>query len=159
MKKAVAKASPRPLADQPARDRIRDDLDTTLVVEAAEKSGTLITARLAMEYNRDVLVVPGSIFSENSRGNHMLIRNGATPVASSDEILDALNLLPNETRALPLEPLAPHEQIIFDLLASPRTRDDLLEESGLPASQTNVVLMTMELKGLITETGGEFHRK
>lgn len=143
----------------PSRNRIMAGLCTAiLLIEAHEKSGTLITARLAMEYNRDVLVVPGSIFSLNSKGGHMFIRSGATPVASSEEILDALDLTPGETKTIPTEPLSPHEQIIFDLLLSPTSRDDLLEESGLPPSETNIVLMTMELKGLIKEIGGEFQR-
>ncbi len=143
----------------PARNRIMAGLSRAiLVVEAHERSGTLITARLAMEYNRDVLVVPGSIFSMNSVGGHRLIRNGAIPVSSSDEILDALDLLPGETKKIRTETLSPHEEIIFKLLSEPLARDLVLEGSGLPAADTNVVLMTMELKGLIKEVGGEFQR-
>ena len=143
----------------PSRNRIMAGLcKAILVIEAHERSGTLITARLAVEYNRDVLVVPGSIFSINSKGGHKFIRIGATPVASSDEILEALGLATGETKLLPTESLTPHEQTIFDLLASPLSRDDLLEESSLPTPDGNVVLMTMELKGLIKEIGGEFQR-
>lgn len=143
----------------PQRNRIMAGLShAVLVIEAHERSGTLITARLAVEYNRDVLVVPGSIFSPNSEGNHRLIRTGATPVRTSGEILEALDLVSNETQKLPLEPLAPYEQIIFDLLKSPRTRDDLLQDSGLGIAEMNATLMTMELKGFIKESGGEFHR-
>ncbi len=64
----------------------------TLIIEAERKSGTLITARLALDYNRDVMTVPGSIFSALSTGPHYLIRNGAHPVTSPDDILELLHL-------------------------------------------------------------------
>lgn len=144
----------------PKRNRIMAGLSKAiLVVEAHERSGTLITARLATEYNRDVLVVPGPIFSPNSLGNHMLARLGATPVATSDEILDALGLTPNTTRSLPLDTLTPAELAIMNMLESPLPRDVLLEEAGLSPADGNVLLMTMELKGLIKESAGAFHRQ
>ncbi|MEX0917527.1 MAG: DNA-processing protein DprA [Candidatus Paceibacterota bacterium] len=65
----------------------------TLVIEAAERSGSLISARLASDYNRDVLVVPGDIFSEQSFGTHQFLKLGATPVTTPEDILLALNLL------------------------------------------------------------------
>jgi DNA processing protein len=77
----------------PKRNRIVTGMShATLLIEAGERSGTLISARLASEYNRDVLVVPGSIFSEQSLGTHQFLKLGATPVTTSDDILDALGL-------------------------------------------------------------------
>ena len=74
----------------PQRNRIMAGLaKATLLIEAGEKSGTLITARLAADYNRDVLVVPGSIFSKTSMGVHQFLKLGATPVTSAADILDA----------------------------------------------------------------------
>lgn len=73
------------------RNRLMAGLSTaTLIIEAQHKSGTRVTARLATEYNRDVLAVPGNIFSKNSEGTNELIRLGATPVTSSQDILEAL---------------------------------------------------------------------
>jgi len=75
----------------PQRNRIMAGLSqATLVIEAEEKSGTLITARLALDYNRDVLAVPGSILSQGSRGTNQLLRQGATPITSSEDLLGAL---------------------------------------------------------------------
>lgn len=68
----------------------------TLVVEAAEQSGTLITARMATDYNRDVLVVPGDIFSKTSAGAHQYLKLGATPVTSAEDILFALGIEPKQ---------------------------------------------------------------
>ena len=77
----------------PQRNRIMAGMShATLIIEAEKKSGTLITARLATEYNRDVLALPGSIFNTTSSGPHMLIRLGATPIRDSNDILEALHL-------------------------------------------------------------------
>lgn len=77
----------------PKRNRIVTGMShATLLIEASEKSGTLISARLAADYNRDVLVVPGDIFSENSRGVHQFLKLGAIPVTSPEDILLALGI-------------------------------------------------------------------
>jgi DNA processing protein len=73
------------------RNRIMAALSqAVLIIEAEKKSGTLITARLAAEYNRDVLVIPGSVFSKNSEGPHLLLRIGATPITSANDLHEAL---------------------------------------------------------------------
>lgn len=83
----------------PQRNRIMAGISrATLVIEAAEKSGTLITARLALDYNRDVFAVPGSIFSKTSLGTNALIRDGAIPVSSADDIVAALALKKKDVR-------------------------------------------------------------
>src|SRR3989338_6960734 len=75
----------------PMRNRLMAGISkATLVIEASERSGTLITARLTAEYNRDLLVVPGSIFSPNSKGTNKLLRQGATPVTSAEDVLETL---------------------------------------------------------------------
>src|SRR3989339_694012 len=77
----------------PQRNRIMAGLaHAVLLIEASEKSGTLITARLTADYNRELLVVPGNIFSENSTGVHQFLKLGATPVTSPEDILIALNI-------------------------------------------------------------------
>ena len=90
----------------PQRNRIMAGLScAVLIIEAETKSGTLITSRLATEYNKDVLTVPGNIFSKTSEGPHMLIRLGATPITKPEELLEALGFKnKNETpRNLELE--------------------------------------------------------
>ena len=147
----------------PRRNRIMAGLaHAVLIIEAGEKSGTLITARLAMEYNRDVLVVPGSIFSPNSRGANALIRHGAMPVNHSGDILQALDLADDDEasradrQARLFADLSADEQKIVDLLAvESLPRDELIELSGLSASTANILLAALEIKGLVKEALGE----
>ena len=82
----------------PQRNRIMAGLcKATLLIEATEKSGTLITARLAVDYNRELLAVPGHIFSKNSYGTHQFLKLGATMVTEARDILLALGIDPDET--------------------------------------------------------------
>lgn len=127
----------------------------TLVIEATEKSGTLVTAKLASEYNRDLLVVPGSIFSHASRGTHLFNRLGATPVGSSAEILDALGIETRPTTdGINRDNLSVEETRVLTLLATPRPRDELIRELQMAVTEANVLLSSMELKGLIAEELG-----
>ncbi len=140
----------------PQRNRIMAGLShATLVIEAGEKSGTLITARLAMEYNRDVLTVPNTVFSRLSYGPHMLIKNGATPITSSDDILEALGIhvTPHMQH---LETLSDAEKKVVELLSHPMHRDTLIDALELPVTEAHVLLSAMELKGIIIERMGEF---
>jgi DNA processing protein len=138
----------------PQRNRIMAGLcRATLVIEAKEKSGSLITARLATDYNRDLLVVPGSIFSAESKGTHQFLRLGATAVTSPEDILDALDIAPRE-RTTTHGDLSQDEERVFELLASPRPREELIEALDLDISSANILLSTMEIKGLIVEELG-----
>jgi DNA processing protein len=142
----------------PKRNRIMVGLShATLVVEAKEKSGSLITAKLATEYNRELLVVPGSIFSDASKGTHQFLRLGATAATAPEDILIALGLEKREGPASLSElrdDLSADEQRVFEILASPIPRDELLAELALPVTEANVLLSTMEIKGLIAEELG-----
>lgn len=140
----------------PRRNRIMAGMcHATLVVEAQERSGSLITARLATEYNRELLVVPGSIFSDTSRGTHQFLKLGATPVTCAEDILRALGIDTEDRRAAaPRADLTPEELRILDLLASPMERDTLLAALALPTSEANVLLSMMEIKGLIKDEFG-----
>ncbi len=142
----------------PQRNRIMAGLSAAvLVVEAAPKSGTLITARLAADYNRDVLVVPGSIFSENAYGPHMLLRLGATPVRSSADILEALGF-PAGEKTRKIEPESPEEARILELLADPLSRAELLERLAIPAREASITIASLELRGAIVERMGTLRR-
>ena len=145
----------------PARNRIMAGLcRAVLIIEADERSGTLITARLATEYNRDVYVIPNGIFSPGSCGSNKLLKQGAYPITDAVDILELLGLKKDDEsfqERLPFD-LSPEEQKIFDLLAEPMSRDELLRASEIGASDGNTLLSVMEIKGLIIEKGGDFRR-
>lgn len=122
----------------------------TLIIEAGEKSGTLTTARLATDYNRELLVVPGSIFSKNHVGIHQFLKLGATPVTESADILAALGIEAAAGQTATFPQLTLTEALIIKLLTEPRHRDELIRASGLAITEANVILMQMELTGLIT---------
>ncbi len=152
-----APTAPAGIHTFPKRNRIMAGLaKAILVIEAGEKSGTLITSRLALDYNREVLAVPGSIISAQSYGTNSLIRQGATAITSSNEILEALGFANEETgdRQLPLMTL--DEQAIAELLSVEAIpRDEIIRQLGKSASEVSVTLAAMEIKGLIKETFGE----
>lgn len=146
----------------PMRNRIMAGISkATLVIEAEKKSGTLITAKLATEYNRDVLTVPGSIFSSNSEGPLLLLKLGATPIASVEDLLEALGLENKSvaTQQKLFDDLTPDEQIIFDVLIEPLTRDEIQIKSSLPISKLNMALTLLELRGAIKEIAGKIIRQ
>lgn len=139
----------------PKRNRVMAGLcDATLMIEAREKSGSLITAKLTAEYNRDLLVVPGSIFSAESRGTHQFLRLGATPITSVEDLLQALNLAPREKKPILRGDVSDEEMRVIEALGNPLSRDELIEALGLPITEANILLSTMEIKGLIVEELG-----
>lgn len=146
----------------PARNRLMAGISqAVLIIEAEEKSGTLITARMATDYNRDVLAVPNSIFSQTSCGTNKLIKLGATPITSSADILEALGLAQKEETLVQQElfdELPDEEKSILTILCEPKSRDEVIREVGKPASETNMILSIMEIKGLIKEELGELYR-
>ena len=140
------------------RNRIMVGLThATLVIEAKERSGSLITARLATEYNRDLLVVPGSIFSLESKGTHQFLRLGATAVTSARDILQALAIAQSDEPQSFAEmrtDLSDEEMRVFKILRTPRSREELLSELDMPITEANILLSTMEIKGLLIEELG-----
>lgn len=144
----------------PKRNRIMAGLcKGVLIVEAEEKSGTLITAQLALDYNRDVFAVPGSIFSENASGVNRLIRNGATPIASSEQLLDALGLQVEEKENTANENLTDEQKKILEFLREPCGRDALIRKIGRSTAEATALISMMEIEGLITEEMGEIRKK
>lgn len=142
----------------PPRNRIISGLSRgVVVVEAGEQSGALITADFAADQGRDVFAVPGSIFARNSQGTNKLIRDGATPVLSANDILEALNLtaVPQQVEARLLFPTDATEAQIFERLSEePVHVDELSRAAGLPIATVTSTLALMELKGLVRQAGG-----
>ena len=143
----------------PMRNRLMAGISkAVLIIEAEERSGTLITARLTIEYNRDLLVVPGSIFSQNSKGTNKLIRAGATPVTNAEEVLEALGFekeKDEDKQQKLFADLSPEEKKVVDLLREPMPRDDLMRAMKMPTPVANALLSIMEIKELIREEMGE----
>jgi DNA processing protein len=172
----------------PARNRIMASIsDAVLLIEASERSGTLITARLALDYNKDVLAVPGSIFSKNSWGTNNLISQGAIPITKPEEILEALGISVykdekntaqkiqnnysgsnfNSESKSKIEKiletdnlnLTDLEKKILNLLKEKMTKDKLLE--NLEEFDTGEILMSLtmlEMKGFVKEEVGIVRR-
>lgn len=141
----------------PKRNRVVVGMcHATLLIEAGGRSGTLISARLASEYDREVLVVPGSIFSANSVGTHQFLKLGATPVTSPDDVLEALRI--EHTPAAHTddinESLSDTERTILTHLTEPLDRDAIIRATGYSSTDCAHALTLLELNGYITETGG-----
>jgi len=141
----------------------------TLVVEAAKRSGSLISARLAAEQGREVFAIPGSIHNPMSRGCHQLIRQGAKLVESAADIVDELGpQLQNLAQTTdaeapvsnPVNELDTDYQTLLEALGfDPATTDELAKTSGLTIDQVSSMLLILELEGKIeAQTGGLFSR-
>lgn len=149
--------------DFPSRNRIMVGLSqATLVIEAGENSGTLITARLTTEYDRDLLCVPHAIKGIHSEGPNGFIRHGAVLVSEPAHILEALHIALPETsedaaqQILPL--LSGTERIIYELLSEASSRDDLIRSANVPAHEVLSALSTLELQGFVHEKFGARQR-
>lgn len=146
----------------PQRNRIIAGIShATLVIEAELQSGTLITSKYAIEYNRDVFTIPHSIFSKTSEGPHMLLRLGATPITSPLDIITALGLTPHENlfEKRDYSDCSADENEVINILKEPQSRDEIIRKLGKPVYVTQTILATMEIKGLIEESLGEIHLK
>lgn len=146
----------------PQRNRIMAGMShATLVIEAELKSGTLITSKYAIEYNRDVLTIPHSIFSKTSEGPHMLLRLGATPITQSSDIVTALGLRSRDEllQVRDYSDCSTDELELIDILKEPLSRDEIIRRLGKPVYVTQTIIATMEIKGLIEEVMGEIHLK
>ena len=146
----------------PARNRIIAGLTLgTVVLEAPAESGAIITADLALDYNRDLFVVPGQIFDENYSGSHALISRGnAKLVMDPTDVLQELGIVaPKSTTASAYVPLNADEARLMALLTTmPQPVDSLVEKSALTAGKVSALLTMMELGGAVKNVGGGWVR-
>jgi DNA processing protein len=134
----------------PARNRIIAGLCTaTVVVEARERSGALITADFALEEGREVFAVPGEITSALSAGSNALLRLGATPLTAAADVLESLGIQRPPDRPVAANPL-------LDLL--PATADELVQRTGLAVGQVIAALAELDVAGLVAEGDGIYRR-
>jgi DNA processing protein len=159
----------RPTAGSfPRRNRLISGLArVTVVVEAAEGSGALITAGTALDQGREVMVVPGNITSPSSVGANRLIRDGAAPLLCTDDLLvhypeavrQAASVAEPTTKALP-EGLGDVDQAVAELLgADPVLLDDLVGRSGRPAGELLAALCALEIAGVVEQRPGRLFRR
>lgn len=138
-----------------ARNRIVSGLsDAILITEAAERSGTLSTARFALEQGKEVLAVPGNITSPTSAGTNNLIKTGAAPVTGVNDVLRVLGVADRAEKTAP-QGSNPQEQTVLDLLYTGTCEGaELLAASQLSVSLFNQTLTMLEIQGLIRPLGG-----
>jgi DNA processing protein len=155
-----ALGTPPVAANFPRRNRVISGLARgVLIVEAALSSGSLITARYALEQGREVFAIPGSIHSPLSKGCHLLIKQGAKLVESARDILEELDAA--RATALPAETTASREDsALLDALGyDPVDLDTLCARSGLTAESASAMLLALELDGTVARlSGGRFQR-
>jgi DNA processing protein len=142
----------------PPRNRIISGLSLAVVViEAGETSGALITAEFAAEQGREVFAVPGSILAPQSKGTNKLIRNGALPLLTPQDLLQALNLtrVGEQKAARKILPADEVEAQLMQALGDePLHVDEIREQTGLPVEKVSAALVMMELKGMVRQVGG-----
>ena len=148
----------------PMRNRIISGLSSAvIVIEAAEKSGALITARHALEQNKDVFAVPGSIFSKNSAGTNRLIRDGALPLCQIEDLQTRYFQLQKKSGILPInitKSTDPIEQKILTIIdTEPVDIEEIISKTKLNISELNAALARLQIQRKIKNSGTQSYYK
>jgi DNA processing protein len=142
----------------PPRNRIISGLSmATVVVEAGETSGALITAQFAIDQGREVFAVPGNILAPQSKGTNRLISQGARPMLSANDLLDVLNLtrVTEQRFVRKVLPIDETELKLMSVLShEPLQMDEIRNQTGLPIERVSATLVMMELKGMVRQVSG-----
>jgi DNA processing protein len=153
-----APGTPPEASNFPPRNRIISGLSlAVVVVEAGETSGALITAEFAAEQGREVFAVPGSILAPQSKGTNKLIQQGALPLLSVKDLMQALDVtrIGEQKAARKIMPSDAIEAKLMTILTNePMQIDDIRIQSDLPIEKVSAALVLMELKGLVRQVGG-----
>jgi DNA processing protein len=153
-----APGTPPDASNFPPRNRIISGLSmATVVVEAGETSGALITAQFALDQGREVLAVPGNILAPQSKGTNRLIADGAHPLLSVQDLLEILDLR-RVTERVEVQKILPgnetEKKLLSVLTQEPMHMDNIRNQTGLPIERVSATLVMMELKGLVRQVGG-----
>jgi DNA processing protein len=150
-----------PLPDHfPLRNRIISGISlATVVVEASEHSGSLITARCAMEQGREVMAVPGSVLSGRNRGSHALLKDGAKVVETAEDILQELGWAAVPSRASGAKSLISDPLLEKMAVGEPYELDELVDVSGIDGVRLLARMTELELAGIVVVTAGRFLRQ
>lgn len=151
----------------PKRNRIISGVSLgTVVVEATKQSGSLITARLAAEQNRDVFAVPGSVHSFKSTGTHTLIKQGAKLVEHAQDVMEELSHMiktpegkdePADNKIKKISRMSPEESLVFESLEPyPIHIDDIARKLSIESGKLSSILLQLELKGIAQQSPGKF---
>ena len=144
----------------PRRNRLMAGIsDAIIVIEAHEKSGTKITAGYAADYGKELMAVPGSIFSSASRGTATLIKDGALPITSADDVLEILGFHKRESpQTLPLRTMSDTEERILNMCTQPISRSALMRHINIPLHEITALLSQLEIEGYLDEKDGMYMR-
>ncbi len=142
----------------PERNRIVAGLTKlALIIEAPEKSGALITARLALEAGREVGILPGDVYRANCLGSNRLLREGAHPVLGAEDVLYLIGITPQEN-SRKLDKLDEIEESILQCLNEGKNADEIISETKLKPQLVSQKLMELELKNIIKQNAGTWHK-